>query len=247
MTAKFSLLTACCNNAVHLPACIESVMNQREKDWQWIIVDDHSDDNSYEILQKVKDPRVKVVRNSERLFCSSTYATALKYATAPVCGILDADDALVPEAMAAVLGRYEAYPKIDYIYTQHYWCDDRLTPKRTGLSACPKGRSFVEVSMRWKRHCFSHFRTFRTEMRKKGVIFPDGLKYAVDKNMGFILEELGRGAFFPKKLYYYRYHVKNMSRTNASDQKSTWMSLAKARLKHRKSNKVVPYPVREIR
>ena len=237
---KFTILTACHNNEKHLTDCIDSVLKQEYTNIEWIVVDDASEDDSYKALKEIDDPRVKVIRNDTRLYCSSTYNVALKYATGEACGILDADDKLALDAAKVIVKRYNRHRDIGYIYTQHYWCDKNLKKLRKGLSAPPIGNlSLAQTSLKHRKHCFSHWRTFRTRLAKRGVIFPEGLKYAVDKNMGFVLEELSKGAFLNKCLYYYRYHKENMSLQFPGKQKRLWMSLAEKHV-NRKHSRVYP-------
>jgi glycosyltransferase involved in cell wall biosynthesis len=202
-------------------------MSQKYSNIEWIIVDDCSSDGSGDILRKFNDDRIKVLFNSSRMFCSSAYAKALEHASGEICGVLDADDAIDNNAVEIIVQKYIEHPEVDFIYTQHYWCDIKLRPIRGGISSLPtKGHSLVSAAIGSKKHCFSHWRTFRKSIASASEIFPEGLKYAVDKNMGFVLEELGQGAFLNKKLYLYRYYNGNMSLLNAKDQKSTWLKIA---------------------
>jgi glycosyltransferase involved in cell wall biosynthesis len=242
---KFSILTSCFNGAKFLKDCANSVLSQTVSDWEWIVVDDNSTDLSWNILQQYKDPRIKVLHNSERIFCSSSYRRVLLEATGEICGILDADDGLVKNAIEVVQKMYEKHPELTYIYTQHYWCDKNLKPVRKGLSSIPKG-SFVESSLKRCRHCFSHWRTCRREIGLKYHIFPAGLKYAVDKYMGFALEETGTGGFLDECLYYYRYHKENMSLTVPSLQKSTWRDVARVFHRKRLANNQKAFKVKKI-
>lgn len=243
---KFSIITACYNASPFLTDCIKSVLDQSCKDFEWIFVDDDSKDNSSSIVESVCDHRFTVIRNTNRLFCSGAYALALSKAKGDIVGVLDADDALHPDALRVVLEKYEQHPQVGYIYTQHYWCDEKLQVKRPGLSSRPYG-SLVEAGLRQKKHCFSHFRTFRRLLASKTVIFPLGLKAAVDKQMGFALEEVSVGGFLPQKLYYYRYHKKNMSKTQSTDQRVMWIKLARERERYRRMNGIRVYPIRELR
>ncbi len=245
---KFSILTASYNSYPYIKQCARSVLSQDCPSLEWIVVDDCSDDKSYKFLQSLQDSRIKLIRNKKRLFCSSAYSVALSHATGDICGIVDADDALVPFAVKKVAARYSAYPKIGYIYTQFFWCNQNFIPLRAGLSSLPKmGLSFVEMTLRFKKHCFSHWRTFRRKMGREKVLFPPGLKYAVDKALGFMLEEVGYGAFFPEKLYYYRYHKLNMSLRTGKQQKLTWREQAKRCQQLRKQYRLKVFPVIKIK
>lgn len=243
---KFSILTACHNKEQFIKECVNSVLGQTYSNWECIIVDDCSTDGSYKYLETITDPRFKIFQNDSRKFCSSTYAEALKHASGDICGILDGDDVLSKKAMSVVMKRYVSNPDIDFIYTQHFWCDKSLQKTRTGLSSVPKNGKSLAQMINAGCHCYSHWRTFRLSMADKGVIFPEGLQVSVDKNMGFALEELGRGAFLPKKVYFYRYYRGNMSLVQGGKQKQTTKDMAKQRIRRRQANDIKVYPIIKI-
>jgi len=231
---KWSILTSNFNKGAFIKECVVSVLSQTHIDWEYIIVDDCSTDDSYKYLLTLKDSRIKIIRNDERKYCSSSYKIALSHASGDICGILDADDVLHNMAIQLVDKKYRSNPNVSFIYTQHFWCNKNLTSQRSGLSALPKnGKSLAEMVL-GGRHCYSHWRTFRTKIRDKAELFPDGLRFSVDKNLGFTLEEVGRGAFYPKKLYFYRYYKGNMSLVDAKNQKETTRRLAKEKIRNRK-------------
>lgn len=243
---KFSILSACYNQSKYVKDCIKSVLGQTHDKWEHIIVNDNSTDGTKELLDRIDDPRVTVIHNDDRKYCSSSYAIALSHATGDIVGIVDGDDVLKKNAMEIVAKRYDTHPDIQFIYTQHFWCTGNLQNKRTGVSSAPKkGRSLAAMTQAG-RHCFSHWRTFRRSLAKNGVLFPKGLQVSVDKNLGFSLEELGRGAFLPKKLYFYRYYKENMSMVQGKTQKHTTIRLAKEFLQNRKKRKIRVFPIIQI-
>ena len=228
-------------------ACVNSIIQQTYPDWEMIVVDDCSSDQSWNLLKEVRDKRVRILRNEKRIYCSSTYARALEEATGDIVGIVDGDDVLAKKAMEVILKRYRRHPEIDHIYTQFHWCNKHLKKSRTGLSALPKkGKSLADMVLAG-RHCYSHWRTFRRHLASKGTLFPEGLEVSVDKNLGFVLEELGRGAFLPKKLYFYRYYNGNMSLVQPEQQKETTIKLAKKHRKKRKKSNIKVFPIIEIK
>lgn len=244
---KVSILTACYNKARYIMPCIDSVLNQIHPNWELIVVDDCSTDNSWGLLNAIKDKRITVLRNDKRIFCSSSYARALDLATGDIVGIVDGDDLLAKKAMHIIVKRYKLHPEIGHIYTQFHWCDKHLKKSRTGLSALPKkGKSLADMVLAG-RHCYSHWRTFRRSLASKGVLFPEGLEVSVDKNLGFTLEELGRGAFLPKKLYFYRYYPGNMSLIQPKKQKETTIALARTHKRRRQELNLRVFPIIEIK
>ena len=205
---KFTILCACRNCGPWLKHTIKSVVNQTYKDWEMLILDDKSTDNSQSIVNSFsnKDKRIKLILNESRLHCGGAYNKLVQEASGTICGVLDADDALDPKAMQKVIRAYEN-SSADFLWTQFWLCDSKLRKLKKGFSKAPKtGKSLLEV-----KHAFSHWRTFKTEMRDKCQVFKPGLKAAVDKWMGYALEEVGQGVFYNKPLYYYRQRVGGLS------------------------------------
>lgn len=240
---KFSILTACSNNLRFLDQYFQSVLAQQYPELEIIFVDDCSNDGSLEFAQSIKDSRVKIFSNKAKQYCSGTYAKALHEATGSICGVVDADDVLAIGAVEKIVSLYEKNPDLLYIYTQHYWCDENLKVQKRGVSGPPKG-SLAQAATKGV-HAFSHWRTFRRKVMELGEIFPSGLRYAVDKNMGFVLEDLGNGGYYPESLYYYRYYKGNMSLTSSKEQRVTAMKMAHEKLKKRRHRKA--YPIRIVK
>jgi glycosyltransferase involved in cell wall biosynthesis len=64
----FSVIIPTYNRATKITTTIQSVINQQFKDWELIIIDDGSTDNTAEVIAKIDDPRIKYFfqKNSER-------------------------------------------------------------------------------------------------------------------------------------------------------------------------------------
>ncbi len=209
--------------------CLRSVICQSYSNWEMIVVDDCSADRTYKRACEIaaKHNRITVVQNKKRLHCGGTYKKALSMATGDICGVLDGDDTLPKDAISIILDYYVRYPDIDFIWTNHRWYNTDMSKYRTGISGKPKKGTIYE-SEEGLRHVYSHWRTFRRELAAKGELFDKSLKCAVDKNLGYSLEELGNGGFLNRPLYHYRYHKVNMS--HHSNQRATWK---KIRVKHK--------------
>jgi len=225
-------------------------MAQSFKDWEWIIVDDHSSDGSFDALRQLPDCRkIKIVQSQNRLYCGGAYDLALQHATGDLIGVVDIDDALIPTAMKEVYDLYQKYPDIDYIYTQHDICNKKLRKFKNGVSSLPQpGQSFAEMA-KVKRHCFSHWRTFRHNVKDKSnhPIFKPGMRCCVDKNLGLVLEECGKGGFHNKALYLYRWYSGNLTSVSPEgSNKKRWMKIARQYRERREVNETTVFPVKEV-
>ena len=67
MNDLVSIITPSYNTAIFLEETIQSVLNQTYKNWEMIIVDDCSTDNTDEIIRKFDDQRIKYYKNQENV------------------------------------------------------------------------------------------------------------------------------------------------------------------------------------
>ena len=65
MNNSFSVIVPTWNRAGILPKAINSVLDQTHENWELIIVDDGSTDNTKEVLAKFTDPRIKVISHEK--------------------------------------------------------------------------------------------------------------------------------------------------------------------------------------
>lgn len=113
---QFSVLTTVFNMEEFLGECIESVLSQTHVDFELVIVDDQSIDDSFQIASSYAklDPRIRVFRNRQNLGDYSNRNEAIRLARFEYLKFLDADDTLLPSALEvyqrAVLSTWEISP-----------------------------------------------------------------------------------------------------------------------------------------
>jgi len=91
---KVSIIMPCFNTEKYLAEAIESILNQTFHDFELIIVDDGSTDNSLDIIKAYikKDYRIKFSRNEEEKGISGAMNTGLKLASGEYITRMDSDD-----------------------------------------------------------------------------------------------------------------------------------------------------------
>ena len=92
---KVSIITPCYNAAPYIETTISSVQQQTLSDWEMIIVDDGSTDNSAEIIRQIAqhDLRIKLTQK-ENGGSASARKLVLSIAQGEYIQFLDADDRL---------------------------------------------------------------------------------------------------------------------------------------------------------
>lgn len=97
---KISIVMASYNYAPIIGEAIESVINQTYKDWELIIVDDGSTDNSVEVIKKyLSDNRIKLYINKKNLGLAKTVRKGIQYSTSDWIAFLESDDKFFPNAL----------------------------------------------------------------------------------------------------------------------------------------------------
>lgn len=117
-----SIIMPSWNTARWIGESIESVISQTYKNWELIIVDDCSTDNTDEIVAYYKDPRIKYLKNGKNSGAALTRNRAISEAQGEWIAFLDSDDLWTTEKLEKMVSfmktnnysfAYHEYEKID--------------------------------------------------------------------------------------------------------------------------------------
>jgi glycosyltransferase involved in cell wall biosynthesis len=99
--ALVSIITPSHNTEKYIAQAIDSVRAQSYVDWEMLIVDDLSSDNSVKIVESyaAKDPRIQLLRSTERKGAAGSRNLAIEHAAGRYIAFLDADDLWAPEKL----------------------------------------------------------------------------------------------------------------------------------------------------
>jgi len=140
MTPRVSIVMAAKNYARFLPMAVESVRAQTFADWELLIIDDGSrDDTPQAVRPFLTDPRVRYVR-SDSLGQSRAKNLGIGLSRGEFVAFLDADDAWLPTKLEKQLARF--IPSVGVIYSR------RLLMDEDGRVAKPQAASATDESTR---------------------------------------------------------------------------------------------------
>jgi glycosyltransferase involved in cell wall biosynthesis len=196
----FSLLMANYNNADFIREAIQSVIDQKFKDWELIIVDDFSEDISVQIIMEFLDnKRIRFTRNKQNIGYIATLEKLISMSNANVFGILDSDDVLFSDAIEIMFDAHRKNSGCGLIHSQFMFCDKDLKPISLGFSkTIPRGSSNLKDS-----HTCA-FRTFKREFFNRTEGFDEKILYAEDWDIVFKMEEVAPVLFVDMVLYKHR-------------------------------------------
>lgn len=240
------LLVTCRNKSAMLGDCLESVANQTHPNVSVNFVDDASSDQSRVIWHKWAE-RLEargIICREHFNHSSHGYARSLAAALTmapPRCivAILDADDALLKHSCSILASVYERVIDATFVWTQFIYCGPKLQPQRLGFSSQPlPGKSLLDSELTpKKKHCYSHWRSFR-RFAGDDEVFNTDAPSAIDKFMGYRLEEFGKGHFENMPLYLYREPGRG-TMTASGGQAKSWRNIRTEAEKRRKNNSCI--------
>ena len=84
------------NGDKYLKESIKSILNQTHENFEFIIVDDNSNDNSLNTILSFNDPRIKVIKNKKNIGLAGSLNKALKISKGEYIARMDDDDISLP-------------------------------------------------------------------------------------------------------------------------------------------------------
>lgn len=139
-----SIITPCFNCADFIANTILSIQAQTYENWELLITDDCSTDNSCEIIMEFscRDPRIKLLCLSENSGAGIARNNSIKEANGRFIAFCDSDDRWYPNKLEKQL-EYMDSLKCTMSHTSYMICDDR--DMTTGIVVCRKKESLKSM------------------------------------------------------------------------------------------------------
>ena len=146
---KVSIIMGIYNGAQTMDEAIESICSQSFTDWEFIICDDASTDDTWRKLEEWsrKDSRIKVLRNSENLRLAGTLNRCLSYASGKYIARMDDDDISYPGRLQEQVSFLEEHPEYAFAGSQVDAFDGKhLISNYWKRKEKPQKKDFLEAS-----------------------------------------------------------------------------------------------------
>ena len=144
MDIQFSVVIPVYNKEKYVAQTLKSVVGQTYQNFEIIVVNDCSTDNSLGVVKAIDDSRIKTIEHSENKGLSASRNTGIKAAAHSFIAFLDADDHWDSSFLKTISKLIKKYPK-ESVFATHYRENYRgkiILPK-SKLPTRTKGKSLV--------------------------------------------------------------------------------------------------------
>ncbi|KKD39484.1 glycosyltransferase family 2 protein [Limnoraphis robusta] len=141
---QISIIIPVYNGATTIQATIDSVLAQTFSDFELIIVDDGSTDDTLKIISQYGDPRIQVV-SSSHAGAAATRNRGLKQASGEYIAFLDADDLWTPDKLEAQLNALQTHLEAAVAYSWTDFIDEAGSWRQAGRHRTVNGEAYAAM------------------------------------------------------------------------------------------------------
>jgi hypothetical protein len=217
---RLSVVMAVRNGEPFVQEAIESVLAQSVSDFEFLIVDDASTDNTAAILSEYRrqDSRVRVWNNERQLGPYPSVNRALMSARSDTIARHDADDISPPECFSIQLEALTAFPDVALV-TGTVDVFGATTTKANGLTRPPSWQPRLEWELLFNNAVGAGAHVvFPRVVGGSPVLFPATHRYAEDDGLWCRLSRSGRVECPAEIVHRYRQHDRSISSQQKAEQ-----------------------------
>ena len=208
-----SILMANYNNGKYIKEAIQSVFDQSYTNWEVIIVDDASTDNSWDVIKDLskKHNNIYSYQNIKNLKVAATKRRATELSNGEICAILDPDDTLLNTAIEKHLAIYLNNPNCSMVSSKYFYCDAKLNIEGVNKDVFNPELNYSYLSSSGGINAFWSFKKAKYDLTRG---FKTKYYLAEDQDLYYQLEEVGAVKVINEPLYYYRIHKNSISKND---------------------------------
>lgn len=208
--STISVIMAVYNGMPYLEDAVESILNQSYKNFEFIIVNDASVDDTLKYLKSLKDKRIKLIDNPKNLGLSASLNKALGVARGEYIARMDADDISLPDRLVIQLDYLKHNPRISLCGC---WVDliDK-NGKVIGEKKYPTSDQDIKKALKWYQPIVHPTFMARNKLYRKLGGYRSEFEYAEDYDLLTRAMKKYRMANIAKKLLLWRLADERRSR-----------------------------------
>jgi len=202
---KISIVLPVYNREKLLPLAIESCLNQSFKDFELIIIDDCSKDNSVLVAKEYaeQDSRIKVIVNETNKKLPSSLNIAFKEARGQYFTWTSDDNLVHENALEEMSNVLDNSPDIGLVYTDYTLIDEQ---GKIGSRLYQESPEFLPI-----RDCVGACFLYRADLAKQVGGYNENMQLVDDYEYWLRFGLVTKFAHIPESLYFYRVHDQSLT------------------------------------
>ncbi len=206
---EISIVMPVFNREKYIKIAVESILNQTFTDFEFVIINDGSTDNTLSILQSFDDKRIKIFTNEQNSGIVFSRNRGLKEAQGKFIGMFDSDDVALPEKFKIQYKFLVENPEFAMVGSWVRWIDEngKILRKKWKLN---KPSSHIPAIMLFRNYFVQSTILIRREAIPQGG-YSSGFDIVEDSKMWFDVARKYKVANIQKYLVLYRVHSENIS------------------------------------
>jgi glycosyltransferase involved in cell wall biosynthesis len=208
---QVSVIMTAYNSSDFIGDAISSIMNQTMSDWELIVVDDGSVDETVEIIDSFNDDRIKLLRNKTNQGQSYSRNLAIRESSGLFIAIMDSDDIAYYDRIENQLNYLLKHPDISFCCS---WADTIDEYNRiTGLKKLPSDEGIIKLKLLFECPIIHPTVMWRkSEFIDNNLWYDDFFVYAQDYDLwSRAIEKLHLGVIEQPLLKFRFHHSKSIS------------------------------------
>lgn len=204
---KVTVLIPLYNGEKYLAQCLNSVLRQTYTDYECLIIDDGSSDDSLALARSFTDPRFRVVANGRNLGGGATRNRGFDLARGEYVAFFDCDDVCVPDRLEKQVAFMDAHSEVGVCGGFVHVTNQDGIPLADGICQCPTGHEAIARLLAVECTLYNP-----TLLVRRRVVIQNGLYHdttytaAEDMDWYIRLARVTQLANLPQVLTYYRRH-----------------------------------------
>lgn len=229
---KVSVLMASRNNIEYLSRSIESILSQSFSDFEYIILDDWSEENCVDEVRKFKDNRIKLITFTNRTGISNLLNYGISISKGKYLARMDNDDISLPDRLKCQVDFMERNDDTDICGTRYFRIDedDNLINLHNGKYTDSEIKIALMLGETSIHHPTAMIR--RSSLIKSGIRYEPEYDSAEDFRLWCRCSYTMKFANLPIPLFKYRIHPKSTSVEFSNTQREIARQILKQHLKN---------------
>ncbi|MET4083349.1 glycosyltransferase involved in cell wall biosynthesis [Pedobacter sp. UYP30] len=210
------------NCAKYILKTVESVLNQSYSNYELLIIDDGSTDNTEEIVKSISDKRIVYLKNSKNLGIVKTLNKGIKLAKGKYIARMDADDIMLGNRLQEQINFLEVNPEHGMVGSWYQIMD--VGGKIRSTLKTTLTHEDIKLALLFGNQFAHPAVTIRTDLVRK-LKYSQEFLYTEDYDLWCRMAEVSKLANLPKIHLSYRWYANNSCSRNQRELKANVVKL----------------------